>query len=101
MMSDEQEAKRMARIDIRCLEVEKAQLQQKAADCGMTVTAYMVSAALGRQTRSKVDAQILNELRRLGGLQKHLFTEGGGKLSKELAAVLAEVQAAIARVAAK
>lgn len=100
-MSDEQEATRMARIDIRCLESEKVRLQEKARDCGMTVTAYMMSAALGRQTRSKGDAHMLNELRRLGGLQKHLFTEGGGKMSKELAAVLVEVQAAVARVAAK
>jgi hypothetical protein len=101
MRDEQQEAKRLARIDIRCLESEKVRLQQKAADCGLTVTAYMVAAALGRQTRSRVDARILDELRRLGGLQKHLFNESGGKLSKELAAVLAEVQAAIARVAAK
>jgi hypothetical protein len=101
MGEEKQEAKRLARIDIRCLEAEKVRLQQKAADCGMTVTAYMVAAALGRHTRSRVDAQIVDELRRLGGLQKHLFNESGGKMSKELAAVLVEIQAAIARVAAK
>ena len=101
MKQEPQEAKRMARIDIRCLESEKMQLQQKAADCAMTVTAYMLRAALGRQTRSRIDTQILVELRRLGGLQKHLFNEGGGAMSKEFAAVLAEIQAAVARVAAK
>lgn len=101
MSDEEQAAKRMARIDIRCLETEKMRLQQKAADCGMTVTAYMMAAALGRQTRTKIDTHILTELRRLGGLQRHLFNESGGKMSKEFAAVLVEIQAAIARVAAQ
>ncbi|WP_279574096.1 hypothetical protein [Burkholderia anthina] len=40
----------------------------------------------------------MNELRRLGGLQKHLFNEGGGVLSKEYAAVLVELKQAILRI---
>jgi len=64
----------------------------------MSVGQFVLAAALGRRTRTKIEAHILNELRRLGGLQKHLFNEGGGVLSKEYAAVLVEVREAIARI---
>ena len=85
---------------VRCFEEEERAVREKAKDCGMSVGRFMVEAALGRKTKSKIEDHILNELRRLGGLQKHLFTEGGGVMSKEYAAVLVELQAAIARVAA-
>jgi hypothetical protein len=45
-----------------------------------------------------MEGHILNELRRLGGLQKHLFNEGGGKLSKEYAQILVELKTAISRI---
>lgn len=64
----------------------------------MSVGQFVLAAALGRRTRTKIEAHILNELRRLGGLQKHLFNEGGGVLSKEYAAVLVEIREAIARI---
>ncbi|VBF11013.1 mobilization protein MobB [Burkholderia pseudomallei] len=70
----------------------------KARDCGMSVGQFVLAAALGRRTRTKIEAHILNELRRLGGLQKHLFNEGGGVLSKEYAAILVEIREAIARI---
>ncbi|KGW48944.1 nikA protein [Burkholderia pseudomallei MSHR684] len=64
----------------------------------MSVGQFVLAAALGRRTRTKIEAHILNELRRLGGLQKHLFNEGGGMLSKEYAAILVEIREAIARI---
>lgn len=64
----------------------------------MSVGQFVLAAALGRRTRTKIEAHILNELRRLGGLQKHLFNEGGGVLSKEYAAILVEIREAIARI---
>ncbi|KGX37725.1 putative mobB [Burkholderia pseudomallei MSHR3335] len=64
----------------------------------MSVGQFVLAAALGRRTRTKIEAHILNELRRLGGLQKHLFNEGGGVLSREYAAILVEIREAIARI---
>lgn len=75
------------------------EVREKAADCSMSVGRFMLTAALGRETKSKVDAQIVNELRRLGGLQKHLFNEGGGQLSKDYSDVLVAIKAAITRIA--
>ena len=83
---------------VRCFEEEEEIVRQKAYDCGLSVGAFMLSAALSRPTRSKMEGHILNELRRLGGLQKHLFNEGGGKLSQEYAQVLIELKAAISRI---
>jgi len=83
---------------IRCFEEEEARVREKAHDCGMSVGQFMLSAALKRQTRSKIDSHVINELRRLGGLQKHLFTEGNGVLSKEYANVLVEITEAIKRI---
>ncbi|EAQ4528376.1 mobilization protein, partial [Salmonella enterica] len=42
--------------------------------------------------------EMIMELRRLGGLQKHLFKEGNGVLSKEYSQVLVALQKALLRV---
>ena len=98
-MSNSEQRRRTGRLPaIRCFEDEEKLVRQKAADCGVSIGQFMLAAALGRRTRSKMEEHILNELRRLGGLQKHLFNEGGGVLSKEYAAILVEIRAAIARI---
>lgn len=83
---------------IRCFEEEEALVREKAHDCGMSIGQFMLAAALKRQTRSRIDAHIINELRRLGGLQKHLFSQGDGALSREYANVLVEIADAIKRI---
>ncbi|OKS58547.1 plasmid mobilization protein MobA [Pseudomonas syringae] len=98
MSTSEQRRRNKFLPSIRCFDEEEALVRQKAYDCGMSVGQFVLAAALGKRTRSKVEAHILMELRRLGGLQKHLFNEGGGKLSKEYAAILAELKAAIERL---
>ncbi|WP_268977337.1 plasmid mobilization protein MobA [Pseudomonas poae] len=59
---------------------------------------FVLAAALKRQTRSKINSHLINELRRLGVLQKHLFQESNGALSKEYANVLVEITEAIKRI---
>lgn len=93
------ESRRMTKqIKVRVTPEQKGVLTEKALDCGITVPEYLRACGLGRPTRSAVEAHIINELRRLGGLQKHLFKEGGGVLSKEYAAVLVEITRAILRI---
>lgn len=82
-------------ILIRVTPEEKTLLLEKARDCAVSLPAYLRACGLGRQTRSKMEAHVLNELRRLGGLQKHLFNEGKGIGSKEYSEVLIELKAAI------
>ena len=98
-MSNSEQRRRTGRLPpIRCYEQEELLVREKAMDCGLSIGQFLLTAALGRRTRSKVDAHILNELRRLGGLQKHLFNEGKGILSKEYASILVEIRTAIARI---
>jgi hypothetical protein len=47
-----------------------------------------------------MEAHILNELRRLGGLQKHLFNEGKGIGSKEYSEVLVVLKDTVRQIGA-
>lgn len=98
-MSDSEQRRRTGRLPpIRCFEDEEEAVREKARDCGMSVGQFLLAAALQKKTRTKVEAQIINELRKLGGLQKHLFKEGQGVHSKEYAAILMAIQDAISRI---
>lgn len=73
-------------------------IKKKARDSGVPVSEFLRCAALGRKTRSTVDDQIINELRRLGGLVKHLFTEGGSttlSLATDFRALRVKIEKAI------
>lgn len=98
-MSESEKRKRTAMLPrVRCHEHERKIVCEKATDCGMSVGQFMLSAALGRRTRSHVDDHILNELRLLGGQQKELFRQGGGALQPEYARLLAKITQAISRL---
>lgn len=86
-------------LHLRCSPEEAEAIRQKAIDAGATVSAFLRAAALSRRTRSTVDSQTINELRRLGGLLKHQFTRSGGQYSSESAATLLQIRDAIARIA--
>ncbi|EOV0239550.1 plasmid mobilization protein MobA [Salmonella enterica] len=85
-------------LGIRCLPEEKEAIQEKAKTAGLSVGEFLRRAALGRRIDAQCDTEMIMELRRLGGLQKHLFKEGNGVLSKEYSQVLVELQKALLRV---
>ena len=88
-------------ILIRLTVEENNLIRQKAADCGYNrnVSEYIRSCALGRKTRRRIHDQIINELRKLGGLQKHLFMQGDGQNSKAYSDILQEIKLSISRIA--
>lgn len=51
-------------------------IREDAAIAGMSPGRYMRERMSGRQVRAKYDMQLLNELRRQGGLLKMLATRG-------------------------
>lgn len=80
---------------IRCYPEEKEIITTKAKASGLSVGAYMLRSGLGRRIESKCDTEMIMELRRLGGLQKHLFNEGRGNVSEVFSKEYSEVLVAI------
>lgn len=98
-MSKSETRKRTVALAVRLTPEEATAIKTKARDSGVPVSEFLRAAALGRKTRSTLDSQFINELRRLGGLQKHLFNESGGQHSREFAAILVEIKNAVAQIA--
>lgn len=86
-------------LPVRLTPAEAQAVKSKALDSGVPVSEFFRCAALGRKTRSTVDNQVINELRRLGGMLKDQFNKSGGQYSTESGAALREITAAITRIA--
>lgn len=100
MTSGTESRQRTIVTGVRMSRDEHAAIMQKAADCGLTLSAYFRACALGRKTRNVTTSRVLdalislgNEQRRIGGLIKHL--RGEEQLSAgERAALIAQIEAA-------
>ena len=57
---------------IRLSTDERARIKQRAESCAVTVSEYVRRCALDRALTARVDIEALAELRRQGGLIKHL-----------------------------
>lgn len=87
-----------AQVRIRFTPDEKAQAEALAKEGGLTLSEYIRKRALGMPVRSKADTQMINELRKLGGLVKHIHNQTDGVNSKQTAGVLVEITEAIKRI---
>lgn len=76
---------------------EKSFIRQQAEAAGLPASAYVRALATGNVIRTKTDVAVLNELRRLGGLCKHLFNNGADPAATGEA--LRALEAAAARLA--
>jgi hypothetical protein len=66
----------------------------------MSVAELVRHRALGRRVLARTDVTTIRELRRLGGLVKKVHLDSGGAYSRETAALLSALRAAIVRTAA-
>jgi hypothetical protein len=89
--------KREATIILRILPEEKTAIAGEAGKAGLTVSEYIRRRALGKPVKSRMSEKVINELRRLGGLQKHLATKYQHK-KEAIDEVLVEIKAAIQRI---
>ncbi len=89
---------RQHQVAVRFSDSEWERLARKASAADLPMTTYVRDAALGRELAA--GSQVVAELRRLGGLQKHLFTEGNGIGSGDYAKVLVAITDTIERIAA-
>jgi hypothetical protein len=92
-------APRRAVLNIHVAATERKAVVEQARACGLTVSSYCRSLILGRVVTSRTDLVTVNELRRLGGLLKHIHNESRGVYSAATAAALNDVRTAIRRIA--
>jgi hypothetical protein len=82
-------------VNVRLTSAEKACLYEDAVAAGLTVSAFCRRRMLGRRVVANVDAVVIRELRRLGGLLKHVHVQSDGAYSRETSMAVQALTAAI------
>jgi hypothetical protein len=75
-------------INVRLTSDEKARLREDADLAGLSMSELVRRRYFGRPIIANADAVMLKELRRIGGLLKHIHNESGGVYSRETAGAL-------------
>jgi hypothetical protein len=94
---DDAEKKR-ERLTVRFRSGEISELSEQADMSGLSVSELIRRRAMKIRVVSAVDMKTLSELRRLGGLLKHLFNETNGLYRQKTTEILNELHAAAVRV---
>jgi hypothetical protein len=76
---------RPRRIGVRLSEEERQRIWDQADSSLLSVSEFIRRRALGKQIVSRSDLRVLAELRRLGGLLKHIHLETRGSYSRDTA----------------
>lgn len=84
-----------ARLEVRCFEEDAQRIKAKAAAAGISTSELLRRSALGKKILTKTDVRLMNELLRLGGLQKHLYTQMQSQMTTELSREFSEVLVAL------
>jgi hypothetical protein len=85
-------------INVRLTAAEKTRLREDADLAGVSVSELVRRRYFGRPIVANADAVMVRELRRLGGLLKHLHQESRGTYSKETAATLVAIKGYIEKL---
>ena len=80
-------------IALRLTAREKARLLENAGHAGLSLSEYVRRRTFGRRVLAETDAAMLRELRRLGGLLKHVHNESEGRYSRDTAEALRSIKA--------
>jgi hypothetical protein len=84
---------RTRKISFRLSLSEYARVAEYVSVCGLTVSELARKGILGRRAVPKTDLAILAELRRLGGLLKHVHNESLGAYSALTAQAIRDLSA--------
>jgi hypothetical protein len=88
-------------IGIRLTSDERKFIASESDACGLTPSSFMRKRSLGKRVAPKTDLRVLAELRRLGGLMKHLHNETKGAYSALTSDCLREIAAYIGNLNAE
>ncbi|WP_352152406.1 plasmid mobilization protein MobA [Escherichia coli] len=83
--------KRIVKFTARFTEDEAEIVREKAESSGQTVSTFIRSSSLDKVVNCRTDDRMIDEIMRLGRLQKHLFVEGKRTGDKEYAEVLVAI----------
>lgn len=83
--------KRTIKISLRVTERECALLTDAADLCGLSISSFLRQKGLGKHIVAKTDLRVLAELRRIGGLLKHIHNETKGAYSAKTAEAIREI----------
>jgi hypothetical protein len=89
----------VAVVNVRVTACEKQHLQQEAEIASLSLSDLIRRRALGRAIHAKVDLSMVQELRRIGGLVKHIHNQTEGVYSKQTADVLIAIKSTIESIA--
>lgn len=94
-MAKSEKRQRNVIVQLRCTEAELEAIDKKAASAGLTRSELLRRSALNRRITVRTDIRMMNEVKRLGGLQKHLFTQMEKTMTTELSRQFSDVLVAI------
>lgn len=86
-------------VNVRLTSEEKSRLQEDARLAGLPVSELVRRRYFGRPVVAASDIQVVKELRRIGGLMKHVHNQSGGVYNKETAEVLGALRTYIDKLA--
>ena len=86
-------------INVRLTAAEKSRLRGDADLAALSMSELVRRRYFGRPIIASADGVMIKELRRLGGLLKHIHNQSGGTYSQETAEALGALTACIGRVA--
>jgi hypothetical protein len=87
-------------VRVRLTKDEKQRLKDDAELAGLTVSEFVRRRAFGKTIMASVDLATIRELRRLGGLFKHVHVTSGGAYSKATAEAIGDVRDFIKKLSA-
>ena len=77
-----------ARVQFRLTAAEKNAIIEQAQASGMTLSNYCRHRVLGHPVFAETDMAMIRELRRLGGLLKHVHTQSRGVYRSQTKSIL-------------
>ena len=86
-------------VNVRWTSEEKERLRDDADMAALSMSALIRARYFGRPVVAHADQVLIKELRRLGGLLKHVHNESGGAYAAETSAALFLVSEAIRKIA--
>jgi hypothetical protein len=90
--------KKAERLTVRFCTGELKELSSQAEVSGLSVSELVRRRALEKRVAVVADLKMLSELRRIGGLVKHIFNETNGLYRQKTSALLNELHAAAIRI---